>query len=90
MAYKYKILRVVCEGTIKTCEFCKDIPVPSEGYCKCCRRPLWRNPGERCSSIVGYIDGELKRYMDSELKKQGKKRSGINFICKECNSITSI
>lgn len=82
MAYKYRNVRVVCKGIIKGCDNCKGIEF-SEGYCKLCRRPLWRKIGETCNSIVAYYNGSLK---------QGKRESeiiGVDVICKECNSITS-
>jgi len=83
MSYKYRNVRVVCKGSHRGCEHCKEIPI-SEGYCKLCRRPLWKNIGDSCNTIIAYYDGELK---------QGKKENekvGVDIICKECNSITTI
>lgn len=83
MVYKYKLIRVVCEGKIKGCDHCKDLPVPSEGYCKLCRRPLWRNIGDPCKTIIAYVNSDLKQ-------GNSKRKIGVDVICKECNSITSI
>jgi len=76
--YKYSKVRIVCKGIIKSCDHCKDIH--SEGYCKMCGRKLWKKENEPCNSIVGYVDGEKF--------KQG--RMGIDFKCRDCNSVTTI
>lgn len=77
MAFKYRMIRLVCTGKIKNCDNCKDIEF-SEGYCKLCGRPLWKKVDETCNFILGYVD--------SEFKKQGK----VNIICRNCKTITTI
>lgn len=79
--YNYAFVRVVCEGKIKSCEFCQKIlntdNKKHEGYCSKCGRPLDKNPGDHCGRIIGYLDG---RY-----RQQDK----VNFICRYCNTITT-
>lgn len=72
----FKMLRIVCFGKIKCCDRCSDIDF-SEGYCPQCGRPLWRKPEETCNSIVGYVENGIK--------KQGK----VNFICRNCSTVTT-
>lgn len=73
---KYKKVRIVCHGKIKKCEFCRDLF--TEGYCKLCGSPLWKSVNEDCNKILGYYDGDLK--------KQGN----IDFICRDCHTVTTI
>jgi hypothetical protein len=93
--FKYKTVRVVCKGKIKVCDNCKDIPI-SEGYCKLCRRPLWKKEGETCNSIIAYYKGDLKQGKEivcKECKTLNYFKEhiiGVDILCKECNSITSI
>lgn len=75
--YRYKKVRVVCEGLIKSCEHCSDIKF-SEGYCKECGRPLWKEVGEQCNFVIGYIDGTFR--------KQGK----VDLICRNCRTVTTL
>lgn len=77
----YSMIRVVCQGKIKACNFCKENEnngIAKEGYCSKCGRPLWKNPGETCSFIIGYIDRNYKQ--------NGK----VHIKCKNCNTITTI
>jgi hypothetical protein len=84
--YRYRMIRVVCEGTIKPCEFCKDIKyedengekIMHEGFCQKCGRPLDKKPGDKCNFIVGY--------QDRGYKQQNK----IHFKCGKCPTITTI
>lgn len=76
MKRKYLRVRIMCEGIIKGCEHCSELPF-SEGYCSLCRRPLDSKIGDKCNSIIGYAE---------ELKKRGK----VHIICKLCNTITTI
>lgn len=83
MEKKYARIRVVCRNKIKGCEFCKDKTFSDE-RCKYCGRPLWKQISESCDTIIGYYDNRI-----------GKKRGleeyiGIDFICRECNSVTSV
>ena len=78
MAYKYRNVRIVCQGTIKGCDECKDIVPPAEGYCKLCNRPLWKKIGESCNSILGYYDGDYR--------KSGK----VHVKCILCRTIHTI
>lgn len=75
--YNYKRVRVVCDGIIKGCDECSTIEF-SDGYCKLCGRPLWKQINEVCGFTLGYLD-----YL---IKKQGK----IDFICRNCNTIKTI
>jgi hypothetical protein len=78
----YSMVRVVCDGTIKPCEFCKEVintkELKHEGYCAKCSRPLDKNPGDPCRYIVGYLD---HRY-----KQQDK----VHLICRFCKTITTV
>ena len=74
------MIRVVCSGLIKGCPECKDSYF-QEGYCKNCKRPLWMKIGDKCNSIIGYYDGQLK--------KRGKCEQ-IHFRCTVCNSMTTV
>lgn len=85
--YKYKMVRVVCKGKIKSCEFCKGTDdeknesgdrIMYEGYCTKCGRPLDKKTGDDCNFIVGYVDHYLKQ--------QGK----VHFKCKFCQTMTTI
>ena len=78
--YKYRLVRVVCEGKIKCCKFCDglDYEKKHEGFCKKCGRPLDKKPGEDCNFIVGYVDRTLK------LQKH------VNFKCNRCSTITTV
>lgn len=75
--YKYKNVRVVCSGKVKGCPECKDIEF-SEGYCKYCRRPLWKKIGDNCREIIGYHDGDFQ------------KRGKVHIKCFYCNTIITI
>lgn len=78
--YRYRMVRVVCKGKIKTCNFCNDLDYEKahEGYCKKCGRPLDKKPGDECNFIVGYVD---------QLYKQQDK---VHFKCKMCSTLTTI
>jgi hypothetical protein len=80
--FNYSMVRVVCKGQIKPCDFCKDqvndATVIREGYCTKCGRPMFKNPGDLCGQIVGYYD---RRY-----KHQDK----VHFTCRFCRTITTI
>ena len=74
---RYLRIRIVCEGIIKGCEQCSELPF-SEGYCSLCRRPLDSKIGDKCNTILGYRNGK------------NKKRGDTDIICKLCNTITTI
>ena len=83
--YRYRMIRVVCEGKIKPCEFCKDLDygteekrIMHEGFCKKCARPLDKKPGEDCKFIVGYRDRGYKQV------------DKIHFKCRNCSTITTV
>lgn len=83
--YKYRLIRVVCEGKIKSCKFCKDLDYGSdghkimhEGFCSKCGRPLDKKPGDTCNFIVGYYDRNY-RQIDK-----------IHFKCRNCQTLTTI
>ena len=79
--YNYAMLRVVCQGKIKSCEFCKeekDKETIKEGFCSQCGRPLWKKPGESCGFIVGYLD---RNYHQT---------NKVHIKCKFCNTMTSV
>jgi hypothetical protein len=73
--FRYRKNRVVCNGTIKGCEHCKDISPPAEGYCPMCGRPLWKRIGEACNFILGYVECP------------GPTQGKIDFRCYQCNTI---
>jgi hypothetical protein len=77
--FKYAMVRIVCEGVIKTCKFCEgDSETIKEGYCAMCGRPLWKKPGERCGFILGYAD------------KNYRQQDKVHIKCKFCNTVTTI
>jgi hypothetical protein len=79
--YRYRMVRVVCQGKIKTCKFCEGLDYEKhsyEGYCTQCGRPLYKKPGDECNFIVGYVD---------RLYKQQNK---VHFKCKFCQTITTV
>jgi len=78
--YKYRLVRVVCEGKIKCCKFCDglDYEKKHEGFCRKCGRPLDKKPGENCNFIVGYVDRALRP------------QKHVNFKCNLCSTITTI
>lgn len=78
--YRYRMVRVVCKGKIKSCKFCNDLDYDKahEGYCRKCGRPLDKRPGEECNFIVGYVD---------QLYKQQDK---VHFKCKMCSTLTTV
>lgn len=84
MAYNYKMVKIVCRGTIKSCSRCAETGF-MEGYCPQCGRPLWKNPGDPCRFILGYVE----RTND---QKQGNNLCGgkVNFKCTMCNTVTTI
>jgi hypothetical protein len=78
--FNYSMVRVVCRGEIKSCDFCKiDESDESckEGYCHKCGRPLWKKPGEECGFIVGYLDHNYRQ------------QNKVHFKCKFCNTVTT-
>lgn len=80
-AFNYSMVRVICQGSIKECDFCKNVNVDgriSEGYCSQCGRPLWKKPGEKCSFILGYYDRNYRQ------------ENKVHIKCKFCNTVTSI
>ena len=79
--YRYKQIRIVCQGIVKTCKHCKDTEF-QEGYCKLCSRPLWKKSGDKCNHILGYAE----RDDDGQFKKQGK----LHIKCTYCNTLTTI
>jgi len=81
MAYKYKMVRLICKGIIKNCSNCENQEI-DEGYCSLCGRPLWRKSGEVCDTIIGY----LEKPSDGIFKKQGK----VHLKCTICNSMMTI
>lgn len=83
--YRYRMIRVVCAGKIKSCNFCKDLDygteenkIMHEGFCNKCGRPLDKKPGDTCNFIVGY--------QDRGYKQQDK----IHFKCMNCQTLTTI
>lgn len=83
--YRYRMLRIVCAGKIKPCEFCKDMAyekdgkkIVHEGFCSKCGRPLDKKPGEECNSVVGYVDRGYRQ------------QDKVNFICRNCNTIITV
>lgn len=81
--YNYSMQRIVCTGSIKTCEFCKEddsdeSKISKEGYCPKCGRPLWKKAGEKCGFILGYADRNYHQ------------QDKIHIKCKFCNSMTTI
>jgi hypothetical protein len=79
--YNYSMIRIICQGKIKTCDFCREEDnntTVKEGYCSKCGRPLWKKSGEHCGFILGYQD------------KNYKQQNKIHIKCKFCNTVTSI
>jgi hypothetical protein len=79
--FNYSMIRIVCQGKIKTCDFCKDNKdneTIKEGYCAKCGRPLWKKSGDNCGFIVGY--------KDRNYRQQNK----VHIKCKFCNTVTSV
>lgn len=76
--FNYSMVRIVCQGKISDCEFCKDDKSLKEGYCSKCGRPLWKKPGEICGFIIGY--------KDRNYHQQNK----VHIKCKFCSTITSV
>jgi len=83
--YRYRMIRVVCEGTIKSCAFCNELDygteekiIMHEGFCTKCGRPLDKKPGDKCNFIVGY--------RDRGYKQQNK----VHFKCRNCQTITTV
>lgn len=78
--YRYRMVRVVCKGKIKTCKFCNDLDYEKahEGYCKKCGRPLDKRPGDECNFIVGYVDREYHQ------------QDKVHFKCKMCSTLTTV
>ena len=79
--YNYSMIRIVCKGKIKSCDFCKGVNEDGaihEGFCSQCGRPLWKKPGEDCSFIIGY--------KDRNYRQQDK----IHIKCKFCNTMTTV
>jgi hypothetical protein len=80
--FNYSMVRVVCQGKIKSCDFCKeqvnDEKIIREGYCSKCGRPLFKNPGDHCGQVIGYYD---RRYRQQEK---------VNIVCRFCRTITTI
>jgi hypothetical protein len=79
------MVRVVCQGKIKSCKFCNDLDygsekkeVKHEGFCNMCGRPLYKKPGENCNFIVGYVDRGYKQ------------QNKVHFKCKMCPTITTV
>lgn len=78
--YNYQMVRIVCGGKIKSCDFCKDVnenKIIEEGYCKMCGRPLYKKPGESCGFVIGYVDRNYRQ------------QDKVHFICRFCNTITT-
>lgn len=80
--FNYSMVRVVCQGKIKSCASCKEQvnneTVMYDGYCSKCSRPLCKNEGDLCGQVVGYYD---RRY-----RQQDK----VHITCRFCRTITSI
>ena len=76
--FNYSLVRIVCQGTIKGCDFCKDVKEIHEGYCSQCGRPMYKKIGSPCNFILGYKDN------NSKLK------GNIHIKCKYCNTTTTI
>lgn len=79
--YRYRMVRVVCQGTIKTCKFCENLDYENrayEGYCSKCGRPLDKKPGVKCGYIIGYYDRSYKQ------------QQKVHFKCKMCSTITTV
>ena len=75
------MIRIVCQGIIKNCEFCKEDENKEsikEGYCPKCGRPLWKKSGDKCGFIIGYKDRNYH-----QLNK-------IHIKCKFCNTVTTV
>jgi hypothetical protein len=72
----YRMIRVVCKGNIKTCDRCSSSEF-NEGYCPQCGRPLWKKSEESCNCILGYVEKEIKI------------RGKINFVCRNCSTVTT-
>lgn len=72
----YRMIRVVCKGKIKSCERCSELEF-NEGYCPQCGRPLWKKTEEPCVCILGYVEKEIKT------------RGKINFVCRNCSTVTT-
>lgn len=79
--YKYRYTKVVCSGEIKGCDECSGLDL-SKGFCSLCGRDLSSSIGEKCGSIIGY----LERTKESEFKKTGK----IHIKCTCCNTMNTI
>lgn len=80
-SYNYSMVRVNCNGKIKSCEFCKEDEnnkMNKEGYCVKCGRPLWKKEGESCNFIIGYLDRNFHQ------------KQKVHFRCRYCNSITTV
>jgi hypothetical protein len=78
--FNYSMIRVICQGTIKSCNFCEQEALSEnshEGYCAKCGRPLWKKPGEKCNFIVGYLDHNYRQ------------QNKVHFKCKFCNTVTT-
>ena len=106
--YRYRNKRVVCKGKIKTCPFCeeatvidpetqeeKKVPldqVSQEGYCKMCRRPLDKMPGDQCGHILAYIENEnLNQAKDIYKNDENDwKQKHVILRCHLCNNLTDI
>lgn len=79
--FNYAMVKVVCEGTIKSCEFCKDIHDDGkirEGFCSKCGRPLDKKPGDSCNHIIAYLD------------KNYHQKNKVHIKCKLCCSVTTV
>lgn len=76
--FNYNMVRIVCQGKISACDFCKDIETINEGYCSKCGRPLWKKSGEECGFIIGYKE------------KTYHQQNKVHIKCKFCNTMTSV
>lgn len=85
--FRYSMKRVVCNGKIKSCEFCKDSnngktengkPILMEGYCSKCGRPLWKKPGDDCGFILAYLDRHYNQ------------KDKVHIKCKLCSTVTTV
>ena len=77
-SFNYAMCKIICNGTIKSCEFCKNIDNIQEGFCEKCGRPLWKKTGEHCGFILGYYDRNYHQ------------NNKVHIKCKFCNTLTSI
>ena len=85
MAYKFSMVKIVCEGINKGCDHCREIPF-TEGYCPQCSRPLWKQIGEKCNFVLGYYEPKDLTAPRKPRVKQGK----IHLKCKFCNHIITM